>query len=111
LKFNVLAHKLLFEFRLKYGTSLHLIFEFKFALSSFTQIFNFFIMKSINDFLVQNSGVKSLSESATNEQKGGRRFVTSSYNAFVAKWSGLNVAGEGHHMCVTVSGGTYCIEW
>ncbi len=75
----------------------------------------FSTMKGINNFLAQNSSVKTLSQSAVSEQKGGRRFVTQSYFEFLDQWTALNLAGEGHNMCVTMpkvsSGGTYCIEW
>lgn len=74
----------------------------------------FFIMHLL-DFLVQNSNVRPLSKFDANEQKGGRRFVTTSYFEFLDKWTELNIAGEGHNMCVTMPtvgvGGTYCIEW
>ncbi len=72
-------------------------------------------MENLNVFLAQNADVQLLSNTTAHQQKGGRRFVTTDYHTFLSQWSMLNIAGEGHNMCVTMPsvpvGGTYCIEW
>ena len=66
-------------------------------------------MNSLNKFVAQNPVVEVIPEAITKLQKGGRRFVTTSYSSFAAKRDTLQ--NNNACMCITHVGGTYCIEW
>ncbi|MFK7904230.1 MAG: hypothetical protein AB8B69_03850 [Chitinophagales bacterium] len=66
-------------------------------------------MNSLNKFITQNPVVEVMPEAIAKLQKGGRRFVTSSYSSFAAKRETLQ--NKNACMCITHVGGTYCIEW
>lgn len=66
-------------------------------------------MNFLNKFIAQNPVVRILDESTANLQKGGRRFVTTSYSSFASKRNSLQ--NKNACMCITHVNGTYCIEW
>ncbi|MEZ4885773.1 MAG: hypothetical protein R3E32_13650 [Chitinophagales bacterium] len=66
-------------------------------------------MTNLLKFAIQNPVVEVIQESTANLQKGGRRFITTSYSTFAAKRDQLQ--NQQACMCITHVGNTYCIEW
>lgn len=66
-------------------------------------------MNLLNKFITHNPSVKIVENLTANLQKGGRRFVTTSYSAFAAKRDSLQ--NQQACLCITHVNGTYCIEW
>lgn len=68
-------------------------------------------MRVLNNFLIHNPTAKQLTTTYAKQQKGGRRFLTTSWETYQSK---LNELSKTHCMGAINTGkhdGRYCIEW